>query len=93
MDKIEIRNLLFLARIHAEEEEYQEITKKLDNTFNLIDEMNNLDLKDLKPLNNPLELNNVSREDKEINRNQRDKFLDQSPESDDDHFMVPKIIE
>ena len=55
--------------------------------------MKNLDLKDLKPLNNPLELNNVSREDKEINRNQRDKFLDQSPESDDDHFMVPKIIE
>ena len=55
--------------------------------------MNNLDLEDLEPLNNPLELNNVSREDEEKNRNQKDKFLDQSPESDDNHFMVPKIIE
>ena len=44
MDKIELKNLLFLARIHAEEKEYPEITKKLTNTFNLIDEMNNLDL-------------------------------------------------
>jgi len=93
MDKIELKNLLFLARIHAEEKEYTEITKKLTNTFNLIDEMNNLDLEGLEPLNNPLELNNVSREDEEKNRNQKDKFLDQSPESDDDHFMVPKIIE
>ena len=93
MNKIELKNLLFLARIHAEEKEYPEITKKLTTTFNLIDEMNNLDLEDLEPLNNPLELNNVSREDEEKNRNQKDKFLDQSPESDDDHFMVPKIIE
>ena len=93
MDKIELKNLLFLARIHADEKEYPEITKKLTNTFNLIDEMNSLDLKDLKPLNNPLELNNVTREDEGENRNQKHKFLDQSPQSDNDHFMVPKIIE
>ena len=93
MDKIELKNLLFLARIHAEDKQYPEIIKKLTNTFNLIDEMNSLDLKDLEPLNNPLELNNVSRKDEENNRNQKDKFLDQSPQSDDDHFMVPKIIE
>ncbi len=93
MDKIELKNLLFLARIHAEESEYPEITQKLSNTFNLINEMNNLDLKGLEPLNNPLELNNVSREDIEINRNQKDIFLNNSPESDDNHFMVPKIIE
>ncbi len=55
--------------------------------------MNNLDLEGLEPLNNPLELNNVSREDEEKNRNQKDKFLAESPESDDDDFMVPKIIE
>ena len=30
MDKIELKNLLFLARINAEEEEYPEIIKKLE---------------------------------------------------------------
>ena len=55
--------------------------------------MQDLDLSDLEPLNNPLELSNVSREDTEKNRNNKKKFLDNSPESDEDYFNVPKIIE
>jgi len=93
MDKIELKNLLFLARISAKEEEHTEIIEKLNNTFVLIDEMQDLDLSDLEPLNNPLELSNVSREDKDKNRNDKKKFLDNSPESDEDYFNVPKIIE
>ena len=93
MDKIELKNLLFLARINAKEEEYSELIKKLQNTFVLIDEMQDLDLSNLEPLNNPLELSNVSREDTDKNRNNKKKFLDNSPESDEDYFNVPKIIE
>ena len=93
MDKIELKNLLFLARINAKDEEYPELIKKLQNTFVLIDEMQDLDLSDLEPLNNPLELSNVSREDTDKNRNNKKKFLDNSPESDEDYFNVPKIIE
>ena len=93
MDKIELKNLLFLARINAKEEEYPELIKKLQNTFVLIDEMQDLDLSDLEPLNNPLELSNVSREDINKNRNNKKKFLDNSPDSDEDYFNVPKIIE
>ena len=93
MDKIELKNLLFLARINAKDEEYPELIKKLQNTFLLIDEMQDLDLSDLEPLNNPLELSNVSREDTDKNRNNKKKFLDNSPESDEDYFNVPKIIE
>ena len=93
MDKIEIKNLLFLARISADEKEHTKIIEKLKNTFNLIDEMQDLDLSDLEPLNNPLELNNVSREDVNNGRNSKADFLENSPESDEDYFLVPKIIE
>ena len=93
MDKIELKNLLFLARISADEKEHTKIIKKLKNTFNLIDEMQDLDLSDLEPLNNPLELNNVSREDVNNDRNSKGEFLNNSPESDEDYFLVPKIIE
>ena len=93
MDKIEIKNLLFLARISADEKEHTKIIEKLKNTFDLIDEMQDLDLSDLEPLNNPLELNNVSREDVNNDRNSKGEFLNNSPESDEDYFLVPKIIE
>ena len=55
--------------------------------------MQDLDLSKLEPLNNPLELNNVSREDVNKNRNSKNEFLENSPESDKDYFLVPKIIE
>ena len=55
--------------------------------------MQDLNLSDLEPLNNPLELSNVSREDKDKDRNEKKKFLDNSPEADEDYFNVPKIIE
>jgi aspartyl-tRNA(Asn)/glutamyl-tRNA(Gln) amidotransferase subunit C len=93
MDKIELKNLLFLARISADEKEHTKIIEKLKNTFDLIDEMQDLDLSDLEPLNNPLELNNVSREDVNDDRNSKGEFLNNSPESDEDYFLVPKIIE
>ena len=93
MDKIELKNLLFLARISADKKEHTKIIEKLKNTFDLIDEMQDLDLSDLEPLNNPLELNNVSREDVNNDRNSKGEFLNNSPESDEDYFLVPKIIE
>jgi len=93
MNKIELKNLLFLARIRIEDKEHSKIIEKLTNTFDLIDEMNELDLEEVKPLNNPLELNNVSRKDSDNDRNAKKDFLENSPESDENYFIVPKIIE
>ena len=93
MDKIELKNLLFLAKIGIADKEHPKIIEKLTNTFDLIDEMNELDLDKVQPLNNPLELNNVSREDSANDRNAKKNFLENSPESDEDYFIVPKIIE
>ena len=93
MDKIELKNLLFLARIGIEDIDHPKIIEKLTNTFDLINEMNELDLEGIKPLNNPLELNNVSRKDSNNNRNAKKDFLENSPESDENYFIVPKIIE
>tara|TARA_B100001029_G_scaffold179327_1_gene188435 strand:- start:12778 stop:13059 length:282 start_codon:yes stop_codon:yes gene_type:complete len=93
MDKIELKNLLFLAKIGIADKEHPKIIEKLTNTFDLIDEMNELDLDKVQPLNNPLELNNVSRKDSDNDRNAKKDFLENSPESDEDYFIVPKIIE
>lgn len=93
MDKIELKNLLFLARIGAKEEDYPQIIDKLKKTFAMIDQMNELDLDQYEPLNNPLELTNVSRSDENNNRNLKQDFLKNSAKSDNDFFVVPKIVE
>lgn len=93
MDKIELKNLLFLARIGAKEEDYPQIIDKLNKTFAMVDQMNELDLDQYEPLNNPLELTNVSRADENNNRNLKQDFLKNSAKSDNDFFVVPKIVE
>ena len=93
MNKIELKNLLFLSRLQVNEEDQDKTIEKLQNTFELIDQMNDLDLDKFEPLNNPLELSNVSRTDEETNRNKKEEFLKKSPKSDEDYFVVPKIVE
>ena len=89
MDKIELKNLLFLAKIGIEDKEHPKILEKLKNTFDLIDEMNELDLDNIEPLNNPLELNNVSREDSDNDRNSKKDFLEGSPAVSYTHLTLP----
>ena len=93
MNKIELKNLLFLARLQVKEEDQDKTIEKLQNTFEMIDQMNDLDLDKFEPLNNPLALTNVSRSDEEKNRNKKEEFLKKSPKSDEDYFVVPKIVE
>ena len=92
MDKIELKKS-FISRLGADEKDYPKIIEKLQNTFQMIDQMNELDLEQFEPLNNPLELTNISREDKDNDRNQKKDFLKNSPKSDEDYFVVPKIVE
>ena len=93
MNKIELKNLLFLARLQVKEKDQDKTIEKLQNTFEMIYQMNDLDLDKFEPLNNPLELTNVSRSDEEKNRNKKKEFLKKSPKSDEDYFVVPKIVE
>ena len=44
MNKIELKNLLFLARLQVKEEDQDKTIEKLQNTFEMIDQMNDLDL-------------------------------------------------
>ena len=74
-------------------DEIEIIIEKLNTTFDMIDQMNEMDLDHFEPLNNPLELTNISREDSEDDRNSKKDFLAESPKSDDNFFVVPKIVE
>ena len=53
MNKIELKNLLFLARLQVKEKDQDKTIEKLQNTFEMIDQMNDLDLDKFEPLNNP----------------------------------------
>ena len=91
MDNKTIETISYLARLKLDKD--KKITKDLENIINFVAELQDLDTKDIAPLANPLEKLAPKREDSVTSKSRKEAFLSNSPESDQDYFMVPKVVE
>ena len=93
IDKDKIKHVSKLARISVNEKKIDDLTKDLSSIFKFIEQLNELNTDKVEPLssilNEPLKL----RKD-EINEGKiREKILKNSPQKNDEFFVVPKVIE
>ena len=93
MDNKTIETISYLARLRLDRDKKEKITKDLENIINFVAELQDLNTKDKAPLANPLEKVAPKREDSVTSKSRKDAFLSNSPESDQDYFMVPKVVE
>ena len=61
--------------------------------IDFVAELQDLNTKDVAPLSNPLEKVAPKREDSVNSKSRKEAFLTNSPESDQDYFVVPKVVE
>ena len=47
----------------------------------------------MEPLYSPLEMTSLKHEDKEKSDNKKEKFLKNAPVSNDNYFLVPRVVE
>ena len=47
----------------------------------------------MEPLYSPLEMTALKHEDIEASDNKKDKFLENAAESNEDYFLVPRVVE
>ena len=93
MDNKTVETISYLARLQLDKDKKEKITKDLENIINFVDELQNLDTEDVAPLSNPLEKVAPKREDSITSKSRKAAFLSNSPESDQDYFVVPKVVE
>ena len=93
MDNKTIETISYLARLKLDKDKKEKITKDLENIINFVAELQDIDTKDIAPLANPLEKVAPKREDSLTSKSRKEAFLSNSPESDKDYFMVPKVVE
>ena len=93
MDNKTSETISYLARLRLDRDKKEKITKDLENIINFVAELQDLNTKDIAPLANPLEKVAPKREDSVTSKSRKDAFLSNSPESDQDYFMVPKVVE
>lgn len=90
---MEIGHVALLARLKLTDEETKLFSRQVGGIIEYIDKLNELDVKDIEPTAHVLQVKNVFREDKARPSLPREKALQNAPESNDNFYRVPKIIE
>lgn len=90
---MEIGHVALLARLKLSEDEKELFSRQVGGILDYINKLDELDIKDIEPTAHVLPVKNVFREDKSRPSLPREKALQNAPESDENFYRVPKIIE
>ena len=88
-----IKHIAKLSRISLEDEKAKKLATDLSSIFEFIEKLNELKTDDVEPLTSIAETTLRFRNDKITSENIREKILKNSPEKNDDFFVVPKVVE
>jgi aspartyl-tRNA(Asn)/glutamyl-tRNA(Gln) amidotransferase subunit C len=93
IDKDTVKHISKLARISVDDKKINNLSKDLSSIFKFIEQLNELNTDNVKPLstilNEPLRLRKDEINDGKI----REKILENSPQKNEEFFVVPKVIE
>ncbi|RJR18908.1 MAG: Asp-tRNA(Asn)/Glu-tRNA(Gln) amidotransferase subunit GatC [Nitrospiraceae bacterium] len=90
---MEIGHVALLARLKLTDDEAELFSRQVGSIIEYIDKLNELDVKDIEPTAHVLQVRNIFREDKSRPSLPREKALQNAPESNDNFYRVPRIIE
>ena len=93
MDKKTVTTISYLSRLKIDGEKEEKITNDLENIIKFVDQLNDIDTSDVEPLTNPLEKTAKTRDDIVTADNLKKKLLEIAPSSNEDYFLVPRVVE
>ena len=88
-----IKHISKLSRISVDEKRAEKLADDLNSIFEFIEKLNELNTDDVKPLTSIAETTLKFRSDEVKSKNIREQIIKNSPEDNEDYFVVPKVIE
>ena len=93
IDKDTVKHISKLARISLDENNVDSLSKDLTSIMKFIENLNKLNTDKTAPLTSIINASLKSRKDEVKDGKIRDQILKNSPEKNDEFFVVPKVIE
>ena len=93
IDKNTVKHISKLARISLDENKVESLSKDLTSIMKFIENLNKLNTDKIAPLTSIINASLKSRKDEVKDGKIRDQILKNSPEKNDEFFVVPKVIE
>ena len=88
-----IKHISKLSRISVDEEKADKLAGDLNSIFNFIEKLNQLKTDNIEPLTSVAETTLKLRTDEVKSKDLREQVIKNSPQDNEDYFVVPKVIE
>ena len=93
VSKKDVEYIAALARIHVAEDKLEGLTKNLTDIVGYVEQLQKLDVKDVKPTSHAVPLTNALRKDEVKPSLSNEQALSIAPQAKDGCFKVPLVIE
>ena len=88
-----IKHISKLSRISVDEEKADKLADDLNSIFKFIEKLNQLKTDNIEPLTSVVEATLKLRTDEVKSKDLREQVIKNSPQDNEDYFVVPKVIE
>ena len=88
-----IKHISKLSRISVDDAKANKLAGDLNSIFDFIEKLNELNTNNVEPLTSVAETTLKLRVDEVKSKNIRDQILKNSPEENEDFFVVPRVVE
>ena len=88
-----IKHISKLSRISVDEQKAEKLAGDLNSIFKFIEKLNELKTENVVPLTSVAETTLILRSDEIKSEDIRKQILKNSPQDNEDYFVVPKVIE
>ena len=88
-----IKHISKLSRISVNDEKAKKLADDMNSIFDFIEKLNELNTDNIEPLTSVAETTLKLRADEVKSENIRDQILKNSPEENEDFFVVPRVVE
>ena len=88
-----IKHISKLSRISVDDEKAKKLAGDLNTIFDFIEKLNELDTNNVEPLTSVAETTLKLRVDEVKSGNIREQVLKNSPDENEDFFVVPRVVE
>ena len=88
-----IKHISKLSRISVDDEKAKKLAEDMNSIFDFIEKLNELDTDNVEPLTSVAETTLKLRVDEVKSGNIREQVLKNSPDGNEDFFVVPRVVE
>lgn len=93
VDLATVKRVAHLSRIAVTDERAESIQNELNTILGFVEQLSEVDVEGVEPMTSVVEMSMRKRVDEMTDGNKADDILINAPASEDNFFMVPKVVE